>query len=223
MGAITDTVTDTVTVTDSATDMATDILMADTTDTTATISANDPPMPKLHLKPKLMPMPPHTTTAITDTATDTDITDTVTDSAMADTTDITDIPMLMVTDMPTISANVTPKPMLPQLPMPMPVPHLSNTSALPQPPMVSTKYTNVRLKPTPPSSMASTIPELPDTPEQPLPTLTDPSKELHISHTEDTMADITDSVDTDTLISVKKLSLNYEESNFLLNFFFART
>merc|ERR1711993_62803 len=95
--AITDTATDTDTVTDSATDTATDILMADTPDTTATISANDPPMPKLHLKPKLMPMPPHTTTAITVTATDSvDITDTVTDSAMADTTDITDIPMLMV-------------------------------------------------------------------------------------------------------------------------------
>merc|ERR1719510_1802846 len=159
---------------------------------------------------------------------------------MADTTDITDIPMLMLTDMPTISANVTPKPMLPQLPMLMLMPppftteliaditvilmlmphttpdimppmsypehHHSNTSALPQPPMVSTKYTNVRLKPTPPSSMASTIPELPDTPEQPLPTLTDPSKELHISHTEDTMVDTTDSVDTtDILISVKKL------------------
>merc|ERR1711981_431698 len=122
MGAITDTVTDTVTVTDSATDTATDILMADTTDTMATISANDPPMPKLHLKPKLMPMPPHTTTAITDMATDTDITDTVTDSAMADTTDITDIPILMVTDMPTISANVTPKLMPPQLPMPMLMP-----------------------------------------------------------------------------------------------------
>merc|ERR1711981_1354922 len=66
-----------------------------------------------------MPMPPHTTTAITDTATDTDITDTVTDSDMAD---ITDIPMLMVTDMPTISANVTPKLMPPQLPMPMLMP-----------------------------------------------------------------------------------------------------
>merc|ERR1712051_66120 len=85
-------------------------------------------MPKLHLKPKPMPMPmpPHTTTAITDTVTDTaDITDTVTDSAMADTTDITDIPMPMLTDMPTISANVTQKPMLPQLPMPMP-PHFTS-------------------------------------------------------------------------------------------------
>merc|ERR1712018_680222 len=236
--AITDTATDTVTVMVSVTD-TTDILTADTTDTTATISANDPPMPKLHLKPKLMPMPPHTTTAITVTATDTDITD-ILMALMADTTDITDIPMLMLTDMPIISANVTPKPMLPQLPMLMPMPppftteliaditdilmlmphttpdimppmsypehHHSNTSALPQPPMVPTKYTNVRLKPPPPSSMASTIPELPDTPEQPLPTLTDPSKELHISHTEDIMADITDSVAfTDTLISVKKL------------------
>merc|ERR1711874_784510 len=64
-------------------------------------------MPKLHLKPKLMPMPPHTTTAITDTVTDMDITD----SVMADTTDITDILMLMVMVMPTISANVKPKPM----------------------------------------------------------------------------------------------------------------
>merc|ERR1719412_1822281 len=51
-------------------------------------------MPKQHLKPKLMPMPPHTTTAITDTATDTDITDIPTEP-MADTADITDIPMLM--------------------------------------------------------------------------------------------------------------------------------
>merc|ERR1711899_472002 len=79
------------------------------TDTTVTISENDPPMPKLHLKPKLMPMPPHTTTAITDTVTD---------------TDITDIPMLMLTVMPTISANVKPKPMLPQQLMLMPMPLL---------------------------------------------------------------------------------------------------
>merc|ERR1719361_3396199 len=81
-------------------------------------------MPKLHLKPKLMPMPPHTTTAITDTVTDMDITDTVTDSEMADTTDITDILMLMLTVMPTISANVKPKPMLPQQLMLMPMPPL---------------------------------------------------------------------------------------------------
>jgi hypothetical protein len=96
-------------------------------DTTVTISANDPPMPKLHLKPKPMPMPPHTTTAHTVTVTDSvDITDTVTDSAMADTTDITpDILMLTDTDMATISANVTLKPMLPQLPMPMP-PHFTS-------------------------------------------------------------------------------------------------
>merc|ERR1712203_649803 len=102
----------------------TDTLMADITDTTVTISENDPPMPKLHLKPKLMPMPPHTTTAITDTVTDMDITDTVTDSDMADTTDITDILMLMVMVMPTISANVKPKPMLPQQLMLMPMPPL---------------------------------------------------------------------------------------------------
>merc|ERR1719266_2920186 len=154
--------------------------MADITDTTVTISENDPPMPKLHLKPKLMPMPPYTTTAITDTVTDTDITD-IPMELMADTTDITDILMLMLTVMPTISANVKPKPMLPQQLMLMPMPL---------------------------SSMASTIPELPDTPEQPLHTLTDPSKELHTSHTEDIMADITDSVDyTDTLILDKKLYL----------------
>merc|ERR1711863_235084 len=119
MGAIMDTATDTVTVMVSATDI-TDTLMADITVTTVTISENDPPMPKLHLKPKLMPMPPHTTTAITDTVTDMDITDTVTDSDMADTTDITDILMLMLTVMPTISANVKPKPMLPQQLMLMP-------------------------------------------------------------------------------------------------------
>merc|ERR1712110_777560 len=101
-----------VTVMVSATDI-TDTLMADITDTTVTISENDPPMPKLHLKPKLMPMPPHTTTAITDT-----------DSDMADTTDITDILMLMLTVMPTISANVKPKPMLPQQLMLMPMPPL---------------------------------------------------------------------------------------------------
>merc|ERR1712018_964505 len=97
----------------------TDTLMADITDTTVTISENDPPMPKLHLKPKLMPMPPHITTAITDTVTDTDITD-IPMELMADTTDITDILMLMLTVMPTISANVKPKPMLPQQLMPMP-------------------------------------------------------------------------------------------------------
>merc|ERR1712038_936154 len=102
----------TVTVMVLATDI-TDTLMADITDTTVTISENDPPMPKLHLKPKLMPMPPHTTTAITDTVTDTDITD-IPMELMADTTDITDILMLMLTVMPTISANVKPKPMLPQ-------------------------------------------------------------------------------------------------------------
>merc|ERR1719150_3607880 len=94
-----------------ATDI-TDTLMVDITDTTVTISENDPPMPKLHLKPKLMPMPPHTTTAITDTVTDTDITD-IPMELMADTTDITDILMLMLTVMPTISANVKPKLMLP--------------------------------------------------------------------------------------------------------------
>merc|ERR1739848_55464 len=97
----------------------TDTLMADITDTTVTISENDPPMPKLHLKPKLMPMPPHTTTAITDT----DITD-IPMELMADTTDITDILMLMLTVMPTISANVKPKPMLPQQLMLMPMPPL---------------------------------------------------------------------------------------------------
>merc|ERR1711863_139595 len=123
MGAIMDTATDTVTVMVSATDI-TDTLMVDITDTMVTISENDPPMPKLHLKPKLMPMPPHTTTAITDTVTDMDITDTVTDSDMADTTDITDILMLMLTVMPTISANVKPKPMLPQQLMLMPMPPL---------------------------------------------------------------------------------------------------
>jgi hypothetical protein len=54
--------------------------------------------------------------------------------------------------------------------------------------------------------MASTIPELPDTPEQPLHTLTDPSKELLISHTADIMADITvTDTDMDTHISDKKL------------------
>merc|ERR1719210_2938345 len=52
-------------------------------------------MPKLHLKPKLMPMLPHTTTAITDTVTDTDITD-IPMELMADTTDITDILLLML-------------------------------------------------------------------------------------------------------------------------------
>merc|ERR1712018_94248 len=112
--AITDTATDTVTVMVSATDI-TDTLMADITDTTVTISENDPPMPKLHLKPKLTPMLPHTTTAITDTVTDTDITD-IPMELMADTTDITDILMLMLTVMPTISANVKPQLML----MPMP-------------------------------------------------------------------------------------------------------
>merc|ERR1712110_138754 len=100
-----------VTVMVSATDI-TDTLMVDITDTMVTISENDPPMPKLHLKPKLMPMPPHTTTAITDTVTD------------VDTTDITDILMLMLTVMPTISANVKPKPMLPQQLMLMPMPPL---------------------------------------------------------------------------------------------------
>jgi len=120
--AITDTVTDTVTVMVSATDI-TDTLMADITDTTVTISENDPPMPKLHLKPKLMPMLPHTTTAITDTVTDTDITD-IPMELMADTTDITDILMLMLTVMSTISANVKPKPMLPQQLMLMPMPPL---------------------------------------------------------------------------------------------------
>merc|ERR1711863_66070 len=89
MGAIMDTATDTVTVMVSATDI-TDTLMVDITDTMVTISENDPPMPKLHL----MPMPPHTTTAITDTVTDTDITD-IPMELMADTVDITDILMLM--------------------------------------------------------------------------------------------------------------------------------
>merc|ERR1711863_177499 len=118
MGAIMDTATDTVTVMVSATDI-TDTLMVDITDTMVTISENDPPMPKLHL----MPMPPHTTTAITDTVTDTDITD-IPMELMADTTDITDILMLMLTVMPTILANVKPKPMLPQQLMPMPMPPL---------------------------------------------------------------------------------------------------
>jgi hypothetical protein len=78
--------------------------------------------------------------------------------------------------------------------------------------MVSTKFTNVKLKPhlrltpMPLLIMASTIPELPDTPEQPLHTLTDPSKELLISPTEDIMADITvTDTDMDTHISDKKL------------------
>jgi hypothetical protein len=78
--------------------------------------------------------------------------------------------------------------------------------------MVSIKFTNVKLKPHPRLMpmplliMASTIPELPDTPEQPLHTLTDPSKELLISLTGDIMADITvTDTDMDTHISDKKL------------------